>query len=80
MELLSLVNELTSRGWTESYYTSPQFTGVEIHILRKNGVTIVINKVMIAVDFGTVRFNFAAEKVSYAHNTISIEGAGTIRI
>lgn len=80
MELLSLVNELTNRGWTESYYKNPQFTAWEVHILKKNGMIICINKVLMTVDFGTARFSFFPDKVSYAHNTISIEGAGTIRI
>lgn len=80
MELLTLVNELTSRGFVESYYSSPQHSAWEIHILKKNGLIIAINRVMLTIDFMTVRFSFRAEKVSYANNTITIEGAGTIRI
>lgn len=79
MELLSLVNELTNRGFEESFYKASSFTW-EIHVLKKNGLIISLTEKMMTIDFKTVSLRFSADEVSYANNTISIRGAGTIRI
>ena len=79
MELLSLVNELTSRGFEESFYKASSYVW-EIHVLKKNGLIISLTEKMMTIDFKTVSLHFLADEVSYANNTITIEGAGTIRI
>lgn len=80
MKLLSLVNELTSRGFEESYYKPSSSFAWEIHILKKNGLLITLTEKIMTVNFKTVFLQFSADEVSYANNTISIKGAGTIRI